>query len=158
MAGNTLESYRAEIGCFYLRCTIKCSPINGNILLAWFICNIGLLHWLFLLIVIDNDVELKPGPNTINGFLLNARSVKSVNSRRNKLAIFQSLVSLKNASIVCLTETWLTKDIKNEEILPVGSHEIFRNDRGGYGGVLVAIHKSIKCKNRKDLVLSLIHI
>ena len=154
MAGNSLECYRATIGCFNLRCTSKCTPLNGNIILAWYISNLGLLYWLFLLIVIDNDVELNPGPNSINGFLLNARSIKSVNSNRNKLAIFQSLVSLKNASIVCLTETWLTDDIQNEEILPVGSHKIFRKDRGGYGGVLVAIHESIKCKNRPDLVSS----
>ena len=154
MAGNSLDSYRAEIGCFNLHCSLKRIPLNGNIMLAWCISNLGLLYWLFLLLIVDNDVELNPGPNSINGFLLNTRSLKSVNSRRNKLALLQSLVSLKNASIVCLTETWLNNDIKNEEILPGGSHKLFRKDRGGYGGVLVAIHESIKCKERPDLVSS----
>ena len=72
----------------------------------------GLLYWLFMLIIKDNDVETNPGPNFVNGFMLNTHSVKSVNTRRNKLALMQSLISLKNPGIVCLTETWLTNDIK----------------------------------------------
>ena len=114
----------------------------------------GLLYWLFMLIIKDNDVETNPGPNFVNGFMLNTHSVKSVNTRRNKLALMQSLISLKNPGIVCLTETWLTNDIKNEEILPGGSYQIFRKDRDGYGGVLVAVHESIRCKERPDLVPS----
>ena len=151
MAGNSLVSYRAEIGRFNMKCTNLC-PLNGHALVLFFVSNFGFLFWLFLLIIVDNDVEKNPGPNLINGILLNTRSVKSVNARRNKLALIQSLVTLKNAAIVCLTETWLSKDIRNEEIFPCGSYQIFRKDRDGYGGVLVAVHESIKSKERPDLI------
>ena len=151
MAGNSLDSYRAEIGCFYVKSTLR-STLNGHIVLLQCLGIFGFLYWLFLLLIFANDVELNPGPNHIKGFLLNTRSAKSVNSKRNKLALIQTLVSLKNALIFCLTETWLTSDIKDEEILPCGSFKIMRKDRGGYGGVMLAVHKSIKCKERRDLV------
>ena len=60
----------------------------------------GLITWIYMLLLLSGDIESNPGPNIINAFLLNTRSIKSVNSRRNKLAEFQSLVALKNAMVV----------------------------------------------------------
>ena len=112
----------------------------------------GIIAWIALLLLLSGDVEPNPGPSIINGFLLNTRSIKSVNSGRNKLAEFQSLVSVKNAMVICLTETWLSAEIGDDEILPTDSYKIYRKDRGGYGGVLTAVHTSINSKHRPDLV------
>ena len=38
---------------------------------------------------------------------MNARSVKTVNSKVNKLADLQTLVSLTDCDTLCITETWL---------------------------------------------------
>ncbi len=116
----------------------------------------GLPIWLIFLILLSGDVHVNPGPtnnNIINGFLLNTRSLKSVNSKRNKLAQFHSAVALKQSKIICLTETWLTPNISNLEILPDSEFNIFRKDRihTRGGGVLIAIHNSIKSKCREDL-------
>ena len=48
---------------------------------------------------------------------------------------------------------WLTEDIKNCEILPEADFNIYRKDRGGYGGVLTAIHTSIYSKLRPVLMV-----
>ncbi len=107
--------------------------------------------------MLGGDVETNPGPinkNIITGFLLNTRSLKAVNSKRNKLAQFHSAVSLKNSKIICLTETWLNSNVSNQEILPDADYNIYRRDRPqtSHGGVLTAIHNSIKSKCRMDLV------
>jgi exonuclease III len=56
------------------------------------------------------------------------------------LSRFQELVYSKSADLVWVTETWLTKDIYNAEILPTG-YSIYRKDRKmrNGGGVLLAI-------------------
>ena len=48
--------------------------------------------------------------------------------------------------IVMLTETWLSSDIYDNEIIPNNYH-IYRNDRSGRGGGnLVAVHVNFKCE------------
>ena len=59
---------------------------------------------------------------------LNARSVKCVNSKHNKLVELQNLVASSDAHVVAITETWLTKDVLDSEILPSNFH-IYRKDR-----------------------------
>ena len=116
-----------------------------------FMLSTGLMAWICLLLMLSGDIKPNPGPGVIKGILLNARSIKSVNCRRNKLAELQSLVTLKSAAIVCLTETWLSDDISNDEILPSDHYNIYRKDRGGYGGILTAIHTSVNSRSRPDL-------
>ena len=102
---------------------------------------------IYTILLLSGDIERNPGPsNYINAFLLNTRSLKSVSKNHNKLKDFQSLVELKQAKIISVTESWLTEDIKNCEILPEADFNIYRKDRGGYGGVLTAIHTSIHSK------------
>ena len=48
---------------------------------------------------------------------MNARSVRTVNSKVNKLAVLQTLVSLTDWDILCITETWLNDRVANAEIL-----------------------------------------
>ena len=142
-------TYRIQIGLFNLRHETHC-PIN-KICLMLFMLSTGLMAWICLLLMLSGDTKPNPSPGVIKGILLNARSIKSLNSRRNKLAELQSLVTLKSAAIVCLTETWLSDDISNDEILPFDHYNIYRKDRGGYGSILTAIHTSVNLRSRPDL-------
>ena len=58
--------------------------------------------------------------------LWNTRSVK------NKLSFIQSLVYSKSFHLLCITETWLSSDIADNEILPQG-YTIYRRDRSSHG-------------------------
>ena len=76
-------------------------------------------------------------PNDLHICLLNTRSLV------NKLSNFQSLVCSSDYSIFCITETWLSKDIFDNEILPYG-YSIYRKDRDSRGGgVLLAVKNNI---------------
>ena len=64
-----------------------------------------------------------------------------MNSRSlvNKLSKFQAFVYSTNYSIICVSETWLSNHIFDNEILPNG-YTIYRKDRCSCGGgVLIAI-------------------
>ena len=64
-----------------------------------------------------------------------------MNSRSlvNKLSKFQAFVYSTNYSIICVSETWLSNHIFDNEILPNGC-TIYRKDRCSRGGgVLIAI-------------------
>ena len=149
---HSFETYRARIGTH--RGRGKPGIILNGYLIISFLCRVGILYWLFTLLLLSGDIERNPGPsNYINAFLLNTRSLKSVSKNHNKLKDFQSLVELKQAKIISVTESWLTEDIKNCEILPEADFNIYRKDRGGYGGVLTAIHTSIYSKLRPDLMV-----
>ena len=69
------------------------------------------------------------------------------------MAQFHTAVSLKKPKIICLTETWLNSNVSNLEILPDSEYTIYRKDRTHTigGGVLTAVHNSIKSKCREDL-------
>ena len=57
----------------------------------------------------------------------------------NKLSNFQSFVYTSDCCIFCITETWLSNGIFDNEVLPHG-YNIYRKDRNSRGGgVLLAI-------------------
>ena len=95
-----------------------------------------------------------PDLSIINGFQSNTRSIKSVDSSRNNLAEFQSLVSVKNTMVICLTETCLSAEIVDDEILPIDSYKIYRKARGWHGTVLTEVHTSINCKDHHKNIIS----
>ena len=101
---------------------------------------------------IYNSTRLLDGSTKhLTGILINSRSLKSVNKSRSKLVQFQSLVYLHNPSFVAVTETWLSPDIANEEILD-GTYTVFRKDRDGRGGgVLFAVNSTLLSSRRLDL-------
>jgi hypothetical protein len=140
--GIDIQLYRAQIGNFHARGHfIFYSDKLNHMILIHVMLSCGLIFLIFLLLILCGDIEQNPGPDQIiNGFLLNARSIKSVNQQRNKIVELQSLASIKDATIICLTETWLTKDIADSEILPSNIYNIYRKDRDGRGGgVLTAV-------------------
>ena len=77
-------------------------------------------------------------PNNLSFLLWNARSLK------NQLRNFQSYVYSNDFDVIAITETWLTKHIYTNELLPCG-YNVLRKDKSGRGGgVLLAF---------KDLIL-----
>lgn len=86
---------------------------------------------------------------------LNARSLKSVNFRRNKLVQLQNIVATDNIHMVAITETWLNSTVSDLEILP-SQYAIHRKDREETvnkrgGGVMLAVSNCISSERRKDL-------
>ena len=70
----------------------------------------------------------------------NARSVV------NKLHFLQSLIYCKSLDVFCITETWLTDFVVNNEIAPE-NYTIYRRDRGSRGGgVMIAVSNTIPSK------------
>ena len=80
-----------------------------------------------------------PGPcssrnSIINRLAINTRSLKSIHrdSESNRtvcnLERFQNLVYNENSDVICVTETWLTDEVSNKEILHSG-FTIYRKDR-----------------------------
>ena len=118
-----------------------------------------ILSQIFLLILLSGDVATNPGPysfvkkkkksisnNKIKCSVLNARSKsfhrEEISNRTVcNLERFQNFVyNNENSDIVCVNETWIAKDISNDEILHLG-FTIYRKDRTNRrgGGVLIAI-------------------
>ena len=80
-------------------------------------------------------------PNNFNSMIsccyLNIRSLV------NKLSLFQSYVYSSDFDVICLTETWLSDSVFDQEILPI-NYNIYRKDRFSRGGgVLIAIKDTI---------------
>ena len=118
---------------------------------------------LLLLILLAGDVATNPGPpksgrNFVNCLVINACSLKSrhfVNGRKLcHLSSFQDLVYSEQPDFVWVTETWLTDDVHNCEILN-NSYYVYRKDwetRQG-GGVMLAVKASsfISSKEIEDI-------
>ncbi len=153
--GVDIQSYRARVGNFNnIIARLSFHHLNIHELISLSL-NCGLHLWILFLILLSGDVHPNPGPTVdlVKGFLLNTRSIKTINSTRNKLIEFQTLVELKKPMIICLTETWLNPSISNQEILSDETYNIYRKDRTSRGGgVLTAVHNSIKSKVREDLM------
>ena len=150
--GVDISTYRARIGSFTPR---GHAVLLNGISMLFSLLSIGWLLWILLHLLISGDVETNPGPEKlIRGFLLNTQSVSSVNRDRNKLAELRALVAFYEAKIICLTETWLSPDVGDNELFPDDDFVIYRRDRSdSHGGVLMAIHSSISSKARPDLIV-----
>ena len=60
----------------------------------------------------------------------------------NKLHFLQSLIYCKWLDAFCITETWLTDFVANNEIAPE-NYTIYHRDRGSRGGVMIAVSNTI---------------
>ena len=91
--------------------------------------------------------------NVLNVTLLNARNMKTVNSKVNKLAEIQTLTELNECDILCVSETWLDCKITATELLS-DNFIIFRKDRttGQKGrSLLMAVNANIPTNVVGDL-------
>ena len=128
--GVCITTYRIRVGLYNTNC--KINYLFSKISYMIYVLGHGLIAWIALLLLLSGDVEPNPGPSIINGW-----NIKSVNIRRNTLTELQSLVSV---TVICLTETWLSAEIGDDEILPTDSSP------------LTAVHTSINSKHRPYLV------
>lgn len=85
---------------------------------------------------------------------MNARSI----SGTQKLKEFNIYFAERSeADIICLTETWLSSQILDSEILDQKQYSVFRKDRGENtrgGGVLIAINSSLISRQVEGLACS----
>ena len=98
------------------------------------------------------DVHLNPGPVIIDigeNMSIIHNNIKSVKTKLNDLK-----VEAAHHDIVTLSETLLTKDVKNEEVLMSIFFPPFRRDRpNGWGGVAIYVKDTLFCKERPDLAV-----
>ncbi|CAB3987353.1 Hypothetical predicted protein [Paramuricea clavata] len=111
------------------------------------------------ILLLGGDIATNPGPNSTrphihtNGnnqsilrcYYQNVRSIRS----GNKLREFQDTVYANQYDIVAISESWLTSDISDSELLP-WNYDIFRCDRKSLtisrgGGVLLASRSNLRC-------------
>ena len=80
--------------------------------------------------------------STLHCFYQNVRSIKS----GGKLREFQDSVYANDFDLVAITESWLTSDISDSELLPWG-YDVHRCDRSSSrgGGVLIASRCNLRC-------------
>ena len=106
-------------------------------------------------------------PNEIESFLSKKENSKTINAThvniRSLSKNFDNLLDILTDSnysfnILCITETWCTDStLKNNSNLHLSNFDIIlqerkTNKRGG--GVLIYIHKSLKCNLHNDLCVS----
>ena len=65
---------------------------------------------LFLLLLLAGDVQLNPGPASIQFAHLNTCSASSVNVERDKPTLLKEFIADQDLEILALSETWLTPD------------------------------------------------
>ena len=107
-----------------------------------------------ILISLSNDISTNPGPDcsistsspnvrglanprsrsSFNVLYQNVRSLKAnhrnptTNFVVNKLSYLHDTVYGNSVDVIALVETWLTVNVRDDEILPVG-YKLFRRDR-----------------------------
>ena len=120
-------------------------------------CNV-VIYLACLILAVSGDVHPNPGPNnmqtntSLGCIVLNAQSLKTVNTNVNKLPEFQKIVYTDKPEIIAVSETWLNMDTLDNSILSDKLYEINRKDppsRGG--GVLLAVSKHLYSKKRPEL-------
>jgi len=122
------------------------------------------LLYVYLLILIHGDIESNPGPqpqqftcmNSLDTYLLNARSMKSIDTHRNKLLEFKELIHLTRPAIMAVTETWLNKKVKDTQIATSSEYNVYRKDRilKKGGGVLLLVDAKIRSQRKDKLELT----
>ena len=90
--------------------------------------------------------------NSLKVITLNARSLKTVNNRCNKLVELQNVVDNSECDVIAVTETWLNDNVSDCEILN-DNYTLYRRDRCGQrgGGVLFAVKKTFDSYIVKNL-------
>ena len=135
-------------------------------------CMLTILTINFLMIAIINPSMLNPGPKNLSIYYQNVQGLipfsylsnPHPNLDRTKILELNTHINVNKPEIIMLSETWLKKSIKDNEIIESSDYNIFRNDRSQIshpsdpldpkkfrkfgGGVLIAIRSDIEatCK------------
>ena len=164
---NNMHIKNVKFPCRTLKmsCTYKNALFTKHIMMSYLCFTI----WMVFLILLAGDVELNPGPASIDSESI---SNDLSDSSMVDLSIFeenfsivhyniQSLVGkldqiqieLSHFDVIALSETWLSENVSTEEILFQNYQRPFRKDRveNSYGGVIIYVKENIPCKRRLDL-------
>lgn len=98
-----------------------------------------------MLLLLAGDINLNPGPSTLNFSHLNTRSVSSITTEINKPAVLQEFITDHSLDILALTETWLSPNTLPSTLnsLTPPSYSILHSPRlSGKGGGLALIYRS----------------
>ena len=148
-----------------LRKSSKNIPFVCLILILFHV--VVLVSWLFILILLSGDIELNPGPYSVDGSadtsdILSSTSFDSLNNHLSILHLnIQSILpkidlirgEATSYEILIFSESWLKPTVNNHEIRIENFMPPFRtdrNDRPG-GGVIVYVRDTLSCKRRVDL-------
>ena len=130
---NTNRS-QTVIGQFVMACSYTIKNKSDRALCAALVWT-SLLN--FLLIAIVNPSLLNPGPSNLSVFYQNVQGLIPFGELgqahpkldQNKLLEFQAHLSQSKPGLIVINETWLKPSILNNEIIPSGQYNIFRNAR-----------------------------
>ena len=127
----------------------------------------------FLMIAIINPSMLNPGPQNLSIYYQNVQGLipfsnlsnPHPNLDRTKILELNTYVNANKPVLVMLTETWLKKSMKDNEIIESSNYNIFRNDRSLTshpsdpndpkkfrkfgGGVLIAVRSDIEATSKR---------
>ena len=86
---------------------------------------------------------------------MNARSIKSVSTKVNKIVELHSLIAIQQLHLLAVTETWLNSSVFSTELFP-HNYIVHRRDREESqpgrvgGGVLLAVNDSIHSERKPE--------
>ena len=120
---------------------------------------------LFLYIILSGDVHANPGPESLSS-ISSSNTSQSSFCLSNNLSIFhlniQSLLpkidildaEMQQYDVLVFTETWLSPQLANDEILINNFEPPYRKDRDNRlgGGVAIYVRSGMQSKQRTDLI------
>ncbi len=154
--GVSLETYRACIGHYHLKCL---SRFGKSSYFFWSFIFVSFMTCHFLydrVIKLSNDIEENPGPTNNNKDIpfhichSNTRSLvaeldsnyKRLNNKPPKVIEFEAFCHDNQINILALTETWCNETHSDNLIAIDGLPKLFRRDRVGRTGGGVALYAS----------------
>lgn len=140
---------RSQADSYSLKTKLKIKPNNEphtNILVEF------LIFVILSILLCAGDVELNPGPfqtEVSDNLSIIHNNIKSLRYKIDYLS-----VEAKYHDIITLSETWLNKEIPNENLILPNFSPPFRRDRDdNHGGVAVYVRNNLFCKERPDLAV-----
>ncbi len=127
----------------------------------------------FILIAIVNPSLLNPGPQNLSVCYQNVRGLipfsnlnqPHPNLDSTKIYELNTFISTEKPDVLLLSETWLKKSIKDNEVININNYNIYRNDRSQFshpsdlnnpskykrygGGVLIATRSDIEANYKR---------
>ena len=121
----------------------------------------------FMLIAIVNPSLLNPGPQNLSIYYQNVRGLIPFSNLKqphpnldsSKVYELNSYIALEKPGVILLSETWLKKSIKDQEVIANNNYNVYRSDRSQFshpgdpndpskykkygGGVLIATRSDI---------------
>ena len=127
----------------------------------------ALVEWMILVMLLSGDIELNPGPGSVDGTTesISSSSSSSFETLTNHLGILhlniQSIVpkldliegEAASYDVLVFSESWLNPDVPDESLHIEHFSPPFRTDRTDRtgGGVIVYVRDTISSKRRSDL-------